>query len=232
MKASKLYLHLANELMSKAENERRQVASEGRSAEWNKRKYDEIEAKYRAEARAIANQMIEAAQAEAEDLHKQARLLRNRPSSPLKPVKGDLMLYHQNRMTNVLDGLNPEECIKEYEYFASTLTDDEKPFLHIYEDCLMAKMKEPSYKLAAEEVAWKYKTVKEKLAFSEARKADEALEKAQTIAAIIQHDASRVAKGEIKPPTYDYSQVFDEMGTYQAPDVTEVNVNPYDGDSE
>lgn len=232
MKTSKVFLGLANDILMKAQRERSQVVKEGRSEAWNLEQYANIEAKYRAEANALANQMLTAARAEVDELKNRARLIRNKPSSPLKPVHGDLLLYHQNRMKYALEGLTPEEAIKEYEFAVSILTPQEMPYLHVYEDVLMSKMKEPAHKLAAEGVTWKYKAAEEKTAITKAKQAEEKYTQLETLAEIIKHDTERVASGKYNPPDYDYGRVLDEMGTYESPDVAEVKINPYDSETE
>ena len=230
LKSPREYFTLANLELTKAMDQRLKVKKEGRTPQWEREQYDDIENRFKKEADRIADAMMATARVEADKLAMEHRAIRNRPHSPLRPKDGNLMVYHQNRINNVLDGLNEEDAIREFGFMVSILNDDEKPYLHIYEDSLMARMKDPAYKNAAKEEIFKHKSAKEKTAQMFAERAEKEVEELETLAALIRRDIVNVAKGE-KPPTYDYQGVFEEVGTYQQPNVTEQTINPYDQDN-
>lgn len=228
LKSGRDFFTLAGIELTKAMDKRLKVAREGRTPAWEREQYNEIEHKFKKEADKIASSMMEAARAEADKLAIEARVLRNRPSSPLKPKDGNMMLYHQNRISNLLDGLSEQEAIREYSFNVSILNDDERPYLHVYEDVLMSKMKDPAYKQLAKEEIFKYKSAKEKIAQTLAERAEKEVEELETIAAIIKHDIERAAKGE-KIPNYSYHDLFEEIGSQEAAE-TIMKINPYAGD--
>ena len=224
------FFTLANIGLNKAMAERLKVEKEGRTPAWEKEQYNSIKYGFKKEAEKIADTMMATAKAEAAKYALEARVLRNRPSSPLRPKDGNLMLYHQNRINTMLDGLSEEESINEFGYLVSILNDDERQYLHVYEDGLMAKMKDPVYKNTAEEVIFKFKSDKEKVAYLKAKKAEQEVKELETLAALIKDDIQNVASGE-KIPTYSYHDLFEEVGTHESPD-RQIKINPYDGENE
>jgi hypothetical protein len=139
------------------------------------------------------------------------------------------MVYHQNRITNMLNGLSEEDSIKEFGVMARMLNDDERPYLHVYEDALMAKIKDPIYKHVAENEIFKYKSVDEKRAYVRAECAESEVKELETLAAIIKDDIKKVATGE-RLPLYSYHDVFEEIAGGSKTDENLLKINPYSGD--
>ena len=230
LKSARDYFSLAGVGLTKAMDERLRVAREGRTKAWEQEQYGDIERRFKVEADKIVNSMMESARAEADQLAREARVLRNRPSSPLKPKDGNMMLYHQNRISNLLEGLSEEEAIKEYGYTVGILNDDERPYLHVYEDVLLSKMKDPVYKQLAKEETFKHKSTKEKIAQTLAEQAEVEVKELATLAAIMRDDIEQVARGE-KIPTYSYHDLFEEIGDEGAENKL-LNINPYAGETD
>jgi hypothetical protein len=231
LQSPKEFFVLAGIELNKAVEQRLKVAKEGRTAQWELEQYGEIKSKFTREANKIADAMMETAKAERDKFAMEHRVIRNRPHSPLRPKDGSQMVYHQSRANNMFEGLSEEEAIKEFSFAVSILNDDEKPYLHIYEDSLMFRMKDPAYKNAAKDEIFKHKSTKEKIAFMLAERAEMEFKELETLAALIRHDIEKVASGE-KIPTYNYFDIFEEVGGYDEPQITELKINPYEGDTE
>ena len=228
MNKSRVCLNVANDLLRKAKVERDKVKEEGRNEEWNRKKYAEIEGKYQADVTALTNKMMEMARAETEEAKRQYKNLRNKPHSPLRPKDSNAQLYHQNKMQMALQGLSEEEAINEYPNILDGLTDQEMAYRYVYEDGLMAKMKDLAYKHVAEQTIFKHKPIEEKMALVNAQKAEALQGQLESLVPIIKDDVIRVASGKINPPDYDYQVVVDEVGTQNKNSSKQVSINPYD----
>ena len=230
LKTPRDFFTLAGIELNKAMEQRLKVAREGRTRAWELEQYDNIKDSFTKEANKIVSSMMEAATAERDKLVMEARVLRNRPSSPLKPKDGNLMVYHQNRITNMLNGLSEEDAIKEFSNMARMLNDDERPYLHIYEDALLAKVKDPVYKHVAEDEMFKYKSVDEKRAYVKAACAEAEVKELETLAALIKDDLEKVATGD-KLPLYSYHDVFEEIAGGSKTEENLLKINPYAGNT-
>lgn len=228
MKTNRYFLGKIRDLMESAKHERDSVAKEGRSSAWNHERYKEIESKYRASVTENIQHMLEASQAEIAEAEKQARLLRNRPPSPLKPIDGNEKVYHQNRVSQFLFGLNEEQSIEECERILANLADHEAPFRHIYEDGLLSKIKDPVHRLKAEETIYRYKPIKERVAIAKADEAKRIHGKLENLKNIMIDDVVKVATGKMDIPTYDFVSLIDEPEYTNEPQVEKVAINPID----
>lgn len=212
MSNSKMVLRVAQDMVKKAKADREGIIAEGRKDDWTRKELEKLRERYKADAEALARKAMQEASEEVGQAKAKFSKIRNRPSNHLKPIDGADKLYHQNRVEMFLDGLDADAAIKEYGYIAGTLADHEKDFLHIYEDALMARCKNPGTRELAQQEIFRFKSPEEKLALIGAKRAEKQLNSMQTIVEHFKFDVENVVLGKSDIPEYEYAALLDESG--------------------